>query len=161
MAGVLKDRFLPATNCPDPLQNRLVPFGSNGAGQWTGHPIGVVIVVGILLVALIGLPAARVFFLFSSLLGALFGFLLWQRHRRKLFQQEIVPLGGLGGSFLSEHLTGLAFFALGVILTGFIDIRIPLIKLFIFVAAPVGCTVGLMLWLHNREGQQSLFSKKT
>jgi len=115
---------------------------------------------GILLIGLIGVPGIRPFFLLLSLMGALFGFLLWQRHRRKLFQHEIVPLGRFGGSFRSEHLTGLAFFALGLLLTGFIDVRIPLIKLFIFVAAPVGCIVGLTLWLHPWEGQQSLFAKK-
>ena len=160
MNFVLRRRFHSPTNACDPAQNPVVPFGANGAGQWTGHPVGLLVVVGVLLIALIGLPAIRLFFLFSSLIGALFGSLLWRRHRRRLFQGEIVPFGRIGEGSLSERLPGLAFFALGVLLTAFIDVRLPIIKLFIFVAAPVGCIVGLMLWLHQREGQQSLFSNK-
>jgi hypothetical protein len=64
---------------PNPTQ--IVPFGSQGAGVWTGHPIGLVIVVGLIFMGIVGLPEARLFFAFALPLGALCGFLLWLRHR--------------------------------------------------------------------------------
>lgn len=45
----------------------LVPFGPYGAGQWTAHPIGLVIVLGLLLMGLLGLPEYRLFFVGSLL----------------------------------------------------------------------------------------------
>ena len=64
---------------PEPKQ--LIPFGPYGVGQWTGHPIGLVIVLGLLLMGLIGLPQFRVFFAGALLLGGVFGLLLWLHHR--------------------------------------------------------------------------------
>jgi hypothetical protein len=66
---------------PDPAH--LVPFGPYGAGQMTAHPIGLVIVIGILLMGLFSrTPAA--FLLFTSFVpGCIWGFVLWSRHREQ------------------------------------------------------------------------------
>lgn len=64
-----------------PLQ--VVPFGKFGAGVWTGHPIGLVIVLGILLLGLIGIPAWRLFFAATVVIGSLVGFFLWRYHQPK------------------------------------------------------------------------------
>ena len=64
---------------PHPIE--VVPLGRYGGGLLTGHPIGLVIVFGILLLALIGIPEARLFFAGSLVLGSVFGLFLWLRHR--------------------------------------------------------------------------------
>jgi hypothetical protein len=64
---------------PDP--NKVVPFGRYGGGEWTGHPIGLFIVLGLLVMGLVGIPEARLFFGASIVLGALCGLFLWLRHR--------------------------------------------------------------------------------
>lgn len=64
---------------PDP--SLVVPFGVKGGGLMTGHPIGLVIVFGLLLMGLVGLPEARLFFIGSACLGGIFGLVLWLRHR--------------------------------------------------------------------------------
>jgi hypothetical protein len=48
---------------------------------WTAHPIGLVIVLGLIFMGIVGLPEARVFFAMALPLGGLCGFLLWLRHR--------------------------------------------------------------------------------
>ena len=58
-----------------------MPFGQYGGGLLTGHPIGLVIVLGILLMGLIGIPEARVFLAGSAVLGTVVGVVLWLRHR--------------------------------------------------------------------------------
>ena len=65
----------------EPHPTVVVPFGTKGGGLLTGHPIGLVIVLGLLLMGLIGLPEARLFFVCSICLGGIFGLLLWLRHR--------------------------------------------------------------------------------
>jgi hypothetical protein len=60
---------------------KVVPFGRYGGGEWTGHPIGPFIVLGFLLMGLIGIPQARLFFAGSLVLGGLCGLLLWLYHR--------------------------------------------------------------------------------
>jgi len=60
---------------------KLRPFGLYGGGHFTGHPIGLLIVLGILVMGLVGVPPARLFFAGSLALGGVFGFLLWLRHR--------------------------------------------------------------------------------
>ena len=62
-----------------PLQ--VVPYGRFGGGVWTGHPIELVVVLGILLVGLVGIPAWRWFFGATLLLGGLVGYFLSRRHR--------------------------------------------------------------------------------
>jgi len=64
---------------PHPIE--VVPFGRYGGGRLTGHPVGLVIVLGLVLMGLIGIPEARLFFAGSLVLGSVFGLLLWLRHR--------------------------------------------------------------------------------
>lgn len=66
---------------PETAQIRVVPFGPYGGGQYTSHPIGLVIVIGLIAMALVGLPEARGFFVISLGLGVIVGFLLWLYHR--------------------------------------------------------------------------------
>ena len=61
----------------------IVPFGRFGAGELTGHPIGLVIVFGVLLLGLIGIPAWRLFFAATVFVGSLVGFFLWRYHQPK------------------------------------------------------------------------------
>ncbi|HXJ47375.1 MAG TPA: hypothetical protein VNK47_11920 [Candidatus Dormibacteraeota bacterium] len=61
----------------------VVPFGKYGAGRLTGHPIGLFISLGIVLVALIGVPESRIFLAAALPLGGLFGFVLWRLHQWK------------------------------------------------------------------------------
>jgi predicted lipid-binding transport protein (Tim44 family) len=72
-------RVAPHNAEPHPAE--VVPFGRYGGGLLTGHPIGLVIVLGVILMGLIGIPEARLFFAASMVLGALFGLFLWLRHR--------------------------------------------------------------------------------
>ena len=65
----------------EPHPTMVVPFGVKGGGLLTGHPIGLVIVLGLLLMGLVGLPEARLFFVGSVCLGGIFGLVLWLRHR--------------------------------------------------------------------------------
>jgi len=61
----------------------VVPFGPLGGGQWTGHLIGLVIVFGFILMALVGVPESRWFFVASLGLGATVGICLYLWHRTK------------------------------------------------------------------------------
>jgi hypothetical protein len=69
----------PHTSDPDPRE--VIPFGRYGAGLLTAHPVGLVVVLGLLLMGLAGLPGARWFFAGALVLGSIFGLLLWLRHR--------------------------------------------------------------------------------
>ena len=62
-----------------PLQ--VIPFGRFGAGVWTGHPIELLVVLGMLLIGLIGIPEWRWFFGATVLAGSAMGYLLWRRNR--------------------------------------------------------------------------------
>jgi hypothetical protein len=64
---------------PDPTE--VVPFGRYGAGLITAHPVGLVVVIGLLLMGLFGLPGASLFFVSALLVGGVWGLLLWIRHR--------------------------------------------------------------------------------
>ena len=70
-----------ASHHAEPPSIPVIPFGRYGAGNLTGHPIGLVIVLGLLLMGLVGLPEARWFFAGSLTLGCVFGFFLWLHHR--------------------------------------------------------------------------------
>lgn len=61
--------------------NEVLPYGRYGGGLLTAHPIGLVIVVGLLFMGLVGMSEARWFFGGSMVLGGVIGFLLWLRHR--------------------------------------------------------------------------------
>ena len=69
------------THNAEPHPTKVMPFGRYGGGLLTGHPVGLVIVLGIVLMGLIGIPEARPFFAASAVLGGVFGVLLWLRHR--------------------------------------------------------------------------------
>lgn len=90
------DRFAPARigSSRDALEAphthvHVVPFGPLGGGQWTGHPIGLLIVFGFVLMALVGVPESRLFLVlslgFSVILGC--GLYLW--HRRKSSSEHL------------------------------------------------------------------------
>ena len=71
---------------PTPREGELqpkdvIPFGKYGAGRWTGHPIGAFITLGIIVVALVGIPESRYFLAAAIPLGAAFGFILWRMHQ--------------------------------------------------------------------------------
>ena len=59
----------------------VVPYGRFGAGLWTGHPIGLLIVTGLVVIGLVGIPAWRWFFGASVILGSLVGYFLWRRQQ--------------------------------------------------------------------------------
>ena len=67
-----------------PHPTKVVPFGNYGGGLLTGHPIGLVIVIGLLLMGFVGLPEARWFFTLAVPAGAICGFFLWRYHRNGL-----------------------------------------------------------------------------
>jgi hypothetical protein len=60
----------------------VVPYGRFGAGLWTGHPAGLIVVIGILIVGLIGIPEWRYFFGATVFLGSLFAYTLYRRHQQ-------------------------------------------------------------------------------
>jgi hypothetical protein len=69
-------------NEPSPAD--IVPFGRYGGGHWTGHPIGLLIVIGLLMMGLVGLPEFRWFFVVSLVLGGILGIILWRLHRKSM-----------------------------------------------------------------------------
>lgn len=73
------NEVVPRTN-EDRSPWEIVPFGKLGAGVWTGHPAGLIVVVGILIVGLVGIPEWRYFFGAAVLIGGLIGYALWRRH---------------------------------------------------------------------------------
>jgi hypothetical protein len=68
----------------DPAPARVVPFGLNGAGLLTGHPVGLVVIAAVCFTAW-RLPEARWFTLCSVSLGVLVGLVLWLRDRKRSF----------------------------------------------------------------------------
>jgi hypothetical protein len=70
----------PASPLPYP---NVVPFGPLGGGQWTGDSIGLFIVMGFVLIALVGVPESRYFFLVSLSLSAILGCVLRLWHQSK------------------------------------------------------------------------------
>lgn len=71
----------PAPSADELHPKDVVPFGKYGAGRWTGHPIGFVIALGVILIALVGVPESRYFLAGALPLGALLGFILWKSHQ--------------------------------------------------------------------------------
>ena len=64
-----------------PEPKHLVPFGPYGAGQWTAHPIGLVIVIGLVFMGLVSRTPVSDLMLLSLLGGAVVGLFLWLYHR--------------------------------------------------------------------------------
>jgi hypothetical protein len=71
-----------AQDLPNPTT--VVPFGIFGAGLWTAHPIGLVIVIALLLIGFVGLQEYRLFLALAVPAGVVCGFLMWRRHRDEL-----------------------------------------------------------------------------
>ena len=65
----------------NPEPRYLVPFGPYGGGQWTAHPIGLVIVIGLLLMGLVSKTPVSVLILASLAGGAILALFLWLLHR--------------------------------------------------------------------------------
>src|SRR5579859_1438966 len=88
--GSLRDERTPGSSRSYP---NVVPFGPVGAGQWTGHSIGLFIVFGFILIALVGMPESAYFFVVSLGLGALFGSLirLWHRSIAGFWYRNVFP----------------------------------------------------------------------
>ena len=64
-----------------PEPKHLVPFGPYGAGQWTAHPIGLFIVIGLVFMGLISRTPVSDLMLLSLLGGVVVGLFLWLYHR--------------------------------------------------------------------------------
>lgn len=64
-----------------PHSNEVIPFGRHGAGLWAGHPLELVVVIGLLLIGFLAFPEARWFFALAVPLGGICGFFLWRRHQ--------------------------------------------------------------------------------
>jgi len=60
----------------------VVPYDKLGAGLWTGHPIGLVICIGLIVIGLVGIPLWRWFFGASVLAGSLVAYALWRLHNQ-------------------------------------------------------------------------------
>ena len=74
------DQVVPRRN-EDLHPREIVPFGLFGGGLWTGHPIGLFIVIGMLVMAWMGIPAWRWFFGATLVVGSAVAYSLWRRHR--------------------------------------------------------------------------------
>ena len=84
----------PAPTADEPHPKDVVPFGKYGAGGWTGHPIGALIVAGIVLVGLIGVPESRYLLAGALPLGGLLGYALWKLHQREPYALQRKRLPG-------------------------------------------------------------------
>jgi hypothetical protein len=73
------DEVVPRTN-EDRRAWEVVPYGKFGGGVWTGHPAGLIVVLGILIVGLVGIPAWRYFFGATVVVGGLVAYMLRRRH---------------------------------------------------------------------------------
>jgi hypothetical protein len=61
------------------------PYGRYGVGTFTAHPVGIVVVIAVIVVAMMKLPPARPFFVASVIFGGIFGLVLWLRNRNRGF----------------------------------------------------------------------------
>ena len=60
--------------------SEVVPYGKFGAGVWNGDLAGLIVVLGILIVGLVGIPEWRYFLGASVLAGSVVGYALLRRH---------------------------------------------------------------------------------
>lgn len=71
---------------PEIDRQKVQPFGLSGVGVITSHPVGLVLIAGIILIALEAIPAARWFVAAAVAVGVAFGVCLWLYHRRKSYR---------------------------------------------------------------------------
>ena len=64
-----------------PESKHPVPFGPYGGGQWTAHPIGLLLVIGLLLMGLVSRTEVSGLLLLSLAGGAIVGLFLWLHHQ--------------------------------------------------------------------------------
>jgi hypothetical protein len=77
--------YAPPSRNPAEDADSVRPFGPSGVGLITGHPVGLVVALGIVLLTIIALPPARIFFLGAILFGGIIGFFLWLYNRKRGF----------------------------------------------------------------------------
>ena len=65
------------------MRTVLRPYGRFGAGTFTHHPVGLVVAVGVVLMAIFGIPDALPFFIGSLALAGMIGFFLWLYNRNR------------------------------------------------------------------------------
>jgi len=68
---------------PEIERQKLQPFGLSGVGVITGHPVGLILVAGVILITVEAIPAAWWFVAAAVAIGILIGISLWLYHRRK------------------------------------------------------------------------------
>ena len=70
---------------PELDANSLRPYGRYGVGTFTAHPVGLLVVIAVIAIAVMKLPPARAFFICVLPVGGIIGFFLWLRHRNRRF----------------------------------------------------------------------------
>jgi hypothetical protein len=70
-----------ASNSRELTPDDVRPFGRFGVGSLTGHPAGLLVIGGIIWMCFEAIPASRYFIGASLVMGGVFGFILWLRHR--------------------------------------------------------------------------------
>jgi hypothetical protein len=58
----------------------VLPYGKFGAGVWNGNAAGLIVVIGILIVGLVGIPEWRYFFGATVLGGSAVAYILLRKH---------------------------------------------------------------------------------
>ena len=58
----------------------VVPYGKFGGGVWSGNLAGLIMVIGILIVGLVGIPEWRYFFGATVLAGSVVAYALLRKH---------------------------------------------------------------------------------
>jgi hypothetical protein len=81
----LKREHTPPSRIPAEDLDSVRPFGPSGVGLITGHPVGIVIVIGVILMAIFGIPGAFPFFAGAVALGGVIGLVLWLYNRNRGF----------------------------------------------------------------------------
>ena len=71
------------TSEPEIERQAVQPFGLSGVGVVTGHPVGLVLVAGVILITVEAIPASRWFVAAAVGAGIAFGGSLWLYHRNK------------------------------------------------------------------------------
>jgi hypothetical protein len=73
------------SNEPEADPDAVRPYGRFGVGTLTSHPVGLVVVVGVVLMAIFGIPGALPFFAGAIALGGVIGLFLWLYNRNRGF----------------------------------------------------------------------------